>query len=127
MFLTGYLRPRIDAEVSNKEPSDLEGPLTRPLVVVRDDSGSKGDLVTYDRSIGVSVLAGTRQNDKPANDLARRVFAILTDFSICIATGSPIAAVIDDGCNGPYSVTESHNYARRYMTVEFTAVGQIGE
>ena len=128
LWLTGYVRgvlaaEGVTAQVSNKEPGDLVLPLAKPLVVIRDDSGVRLSHVTYDRSVGVSVLAGTRTNDKPAGDLARLVLAILTDDAIVEAVGSPVAAVEWDGCNGPYPVVEELDVARRYGTVQYTVVG----
>ena len=128
LWLTGYVRgvlaaEGVTAQVSNKEPGDLVLPLAKPLVVIRDDSGVRLSHVTYDRSVGVSVLAGTRTNDKPAGDLARLVMAILTDDAIVEAVGSPVAAVDWDGCNGPYPVVEELDVARRYGTVQYTVVG----
>ena len=128
LWLTGYIRgvlaaEGITAQVSNKEPGDLVLPLAKPLVVIRDDSGVRLSHVTYDRSVGVSVLAGTRTNDKLAGDLARLVMAILTDDAIVEAVGSPVAAVDWDGCNGPYPVVEELDVARRYGTVQYTVVG----
>lgn len=127
-WLIQYLRGELSAEgldvqVANKEPAKLATPLKRPLVVIRDDSGSRLDWVTFDRSLGVSVLAGTKANDKKANDLARLVASILGDDAIATAKGSPIAAVEWDGCNGPYAVVEDHDVARRYLTVQYTVVG----
>jgi hypothetical protein len=136
LFLTGYIRSQLTdaitfAAVGNREPS-FDGtnptviPLVKPIVVVRDDSGAAGELrATFDRSIGVSVLAGTKSDMKPANDLARLVYAILTDPDIIEADGSPIATIDYDGCNGPYAVTEEIDVARRYMTVEYTVVGSL--
>jgi len=128
LWLTGYVRgvlaaEGVTAQVSNKEPGDLVLPLAKPLVVIRDDSGVRLSHVTYDRSVGVSVLAGTRTNDKLAGDLARLVMAILTDDAIVEAVGSPVAAVDWDGCNGPYPVVEELDVARRYGTVQYTVVG----
>lgn len=128
LWLTGYVRgvlaaEGVTAQVSNKEPGDLVLPLAKPLVVIRDDSGVRLSHVTYDRSVGVSVLAGTRTNDKLAGDLARLVMAILTDDAIAEAVGSPVAAVDWDGCNGPYPVVEELDVARRYGTVQYTVVG----
>lgn len=128
LFLSGYLRSVLAAEghtvqAGNKEPDTLTVPLSRPLIVVRDDSGPRLSAVTFDRSVGASVLAGTKRNDKPANDLARLVAAILTDEAIIDAPGSPIAAIDFDGCNGPYAVTEPLDVARRYLTVGYTVVG----
>lgn len=128
LWLTTYLRTILTSEghsvqVSNKEPADLSLPLKQPLVVIRDDSGTRLSHVTFDRSIGVSILAGSRMNDKPANDLARLVMSILMDDAIVHADGSPIASVDWDGCNGPYSVIDDLDVARRYGTVGYIVVG----
>lgn len=126
MWIVNLLRAPVyalGAEVSNKEPPQLKLPLAKPLIVVRDDSGVRESQVTFDRSIGVSVLAGSRMNDQPANDLARRVMAILSDDSIIGVPGSPIASVEWEGCNGPYPVIEALDVARRYLTVQYTVVG----
>lgn len=128
MWLVNYVRSTLrgegeDAQVSNKEPDTLSLPLEKPLIVIRDDSGAKLSHVSFDRSIGVSVLAGTRMNDLPANTLARAVMAILTEDAIIDAPGSPIASIEWEGCNGPYPVTESLDVARRYGTVQYTVIG----
>lgn len=127
LFLTEYLRERADqrgdvVDVDNKERPGLtvESP---DLIVVRDDGGSRRDWTSFDRSVGVSVLAGTRQYDKPANDLAIEVFADLTDEAILTWPGSPIASIEWDGCNGPYAVAETMDKARRYMTLQYTVIG----
>ncbi len=128
LWLTGYVRALASAEgktvtVSNKEPAALSLPLAKPLIVLRDDSGNRGSVVTYDRSIGASVLAGTKQNDQPAGDLGRWLVAVLTDDAIVTTPGSPIARVVFDGCNGPYAVTDDLDVARRYSTVQYIVVG----
>lgn len=127
-FLTGYVRSRaagngLDVTVSNKEPADLKLPVQRPVIVLRDDPGSRLSVVTFDRSVGATVLAGTRLNDKPANDLARWLAGVLMDPAIIEAPNSPIASIEWDGCNGPYAVTEALDVARRYQTVQYTVVG----
>lgn len=128
MWLANYLRAALtrmgeSVQVSNKEPADLKLPLARPMVVVRDDSGARESHVTFDRSVGVSVLAGTRMNDLPANTLARKVMAVLSDDELAFVDGSPVASVEWDGCNGPYPVVEQLDVARRYLTVQYTVVG----
>jgi hypothetical protein len=128
LWLTAYLRAALAADgwsvqVGNKEPAATEVPLRKPLVIIRDDSGSRESAVTFDRSVGVSVLAGTKKSDKPANDLARVVAAILMDDGIALVDGSPIVAVTWDGCNGPYAVEDDLDAARRYMTIEYVVVG----
>ncbi|ABR10476.1 MULTISPECIES: hypothetical protein [Bacteria] len=113
----------VDAEVGNKEPDNLRVPLRRPLIVVRDDSGDRRDWTTFDRSVGFTVLAGTKQNDKPANDLARVVASIVHDHELPLIEGSPIAAVVFDGCRGPYAVPDTIDVARRYLTGQYVASG----
>lgn len=128
LWLTAYLRTvltdaGLSVQVSNKEPADLALPLKKPLVVIRDDSGNRLSHVTFDRSVGVSVLAGTKANDKSANDLARLVMAVLMDDAVVSAAGSPVASIEWDGCTGPYPVAEDLDVARRYGTVEYIVVG----
>ena len=128
LFLTAYVRACAAAEgvnvtVSNKEPDKLSLPLSKPLIVIRDDSGARLDHPTFDRSIGASVLAGSRSNDKPANDLARWLYTVLQDDAIVTADGSPIASVEWGGFNGPYPVADSLDVARRYFTGQYTVVG----
>lgn len=128
LWLTGYVRSLaasedVQATVTNKEPTSLSTPLVRPLIVIRDDSGPRLSQVTFDRSIGFSVLAGTRMNDQPANDLARWLAGVLFDLDLPLVDGSPIASVDVDGCLGPYAVTEQLDVARRYGTAQYTVVG----
>ncbi|MBO3663733.1 hypothetical protein [Microbacterium stercoris] len=128
LWLTGYVRALAAGEglvvdVSNKEPPTLSLPLKRPLIVIRDDSGPRLSHVTFDRSIGASVLAGSKQDDKPANDLARWLAAVLFDLDLPLADNSPIAAVDPSGCNGPYAVDEELDVARRYLTAQYVAAG----
>lgn len=112
-------------EVGNKEPDTLTLPLKRPLIVIRDDPGSRRDWTTFDRSIGVTVLWGTKQNDKPALDLARFVAAIVFDTDLPLADGSPIASVELGGCNGPYPVADRLDVARMYSTAQYVVAGSF--
>lgn len=124
LWLTAYLRSKFpNVDVTNKEPPTLKLPLSKPLIVVRDDGGPKLGYTTFNRSVGVSVLAGTRTNDKPANDLARGVAGALFDTTLGERAG-PIVSVEDDGCNGPYAVQESLDVARRYITAEYIVIGE---
>jgi hypothetical protein len=127
-WLCGYVRALaeakgLEATVGNKEPPRLSLPVAKPIIVIRDDTGPRISQVTFDRSVGVSVLAGSKLNDKPANDIARWLAGVLMDDAIVEAPGSPIASIEYDGANGPYAVTESLDVARRYLTVEYTVVG----
>lgn len=126
LWLTGYLRATLEAdgedvEVDAKEPDELTTPLERPLIIVRDDSGARTEAITFDRQVGVSVLAGTRTDDREARRLSRLVYAIATDTDIALAVGSPVAAVT--GANGPYAVAEDQDVSRRYFTVSYSVVG----
>lgn len=113
----------IEVDVGNKEPSNLQLPIERPLIVIRDDSGARLDWTTFNRSIGATVLAGTKLNDQPANDLGRWLAAILHDNGLVDVDGSPIAFVDWDGCNGPYAVAEELDVARRYLTAQYVVTG----
>lgn len=127
-WFTGYIRSLaaaegIVAEVGNKEPATLTVPLKKPLIVIRDDSGSRLDLPTFDRSVGASVLAGSRLNDKPAKDLARWLAGILFDLELPLVEGTPITAVDPDGCNGPYPVADQLDVTRMYLTAQYVVIG----
>lgn len=126
-WLCGYLRNRLPdvagLQAGNKRPQDYRG--SYPLIVVRDDGGSQSDRIMFDRSIGVTVTGWTRSNDRPCKDLARRVYGLLTDDSIPFAAGSPVAAVVEQGCNGPYPVTDDLDVACYYLTVEYSAAGVL--
>lgn len=128
VWATSYLRDElrqlgVDAEVDSMEPADMRFPLERPLVVVRDDSGPRTSPVGFDASLGVSVLAGSRQDDREARRIGRLVFAILSDDDLPLVEGSPVIAVDYGGCSGPYSVDDPHDVARRYMTISWAVVG----
>ena len=130
LWLTRHVRALaaaegIDVDVSNKEPKDLGAvlPMPRPLIVIRDDSGPRTEVVTFDRSVGASVLGGSKQADQPVNDVARWLAGVLFDRDIVLEKPCPIAAVIDDGCNGPYAIDDPVDVARRYMTAQYVVVG----
>ncbi|MDN3309562.1 hypothetical protein QWJ90_01320 [Microbacterium oryzae] len=130
LWLTRYVRAVAATEgktvdVTNKEPADLGQrlPLDRPLIVIRDDSGTRLEWTTFDRSIGASVLGGSKRADQPINDIARWLAAVLFDDAIVLAENSPIASVEWDGCNGPYAVAEELDVARRYMTAQYVVTG----
>lgn len=115
----------INAQVGSREPDDLGRtlPITRPMIVIRDDSGSRLDLTTFDRSLGATIFAGTKSNPGDADDLAQLVAAIMFDSDLPLEAGSPIASVVFSGCNGPYPVTETLDVARRYLTAQYVASG----
>ncbi|OOB90746.1 hypothetical protein [Rathayibacter sp. VKM Ac-2630] len=128
LWLTGYVRAaaaadELDVAVGNREPPTLQVPLARPLIVLRDDPGARLSSVTFDHSIGFSVLAGSRRNEKPARDLARWLAGLLFDEEIVLAEGCPIASVVWDGCTSPSSVVDQLDVARFYGTAQYVAAG----
>lgn len=128
LWLTDYVRTAAlaaghDIDVDRVEPSELTLPLERPLIVIRDDSGSRIDHTTFDRSIGATVLAGSRRDVKDANDLARWLAGLLLDDALPLVEGTPIVSVDWDGSNGPYAVLETLDVARRYLTAQYVVAG----
>lgn len=128
LWLIGHVRAAaaadgLDVDVVNREPEDLRLPVSKPLIVIRDDGGIRTDWTTFDRSLGASVLAGSREYEKPADDLALWLSGVLFDDGLALVDGSPITSVIWDGCNGPYPVPEELDVARRYMTAQYGVTG----
>jgi hypothetical protein len=126
--MTAYVRTTVrtvgvDVEVGEVEPEDLQLPLARPLIVIRDDSGPRLDWTTFDRTLGITVLGGTKQDDQEIGDLARLVAAIMFDPDIVLVTGCPIVRVQFDGCNGPYNVPDEIDVARKYLTAQYVVSG----
>lgn len=106
-------------EVDNKETA--EPPFPEKLLVIRDDGGPETSPVTGERSVGLSVLAGTKLAPKPANDLIRVVLALTVLLPAPDVPGqsprNPISAVLER--NGPFPVDEAQDRARRFATVVF--------
>jgi hypothetical protein len=127
-WLMGYVSSAaaadgFDVDVVGAEPEELALPLPRPLIVIRVDPGSRLDWTTFDRSVGASVLGGSKNAPTPIFDLALWLASVLFDDELPLAPGSPIARVDFDGCNGPYGVTEELDVARQYMTAQYVVEG----
>ncbi|WP_030147681.1 hypothetical protein [Mycetocola saprophilus] len=128
LWLTKHVRALAAAEnkiadVSNKEPSTLAVPLKKPLIVIRVDPGARLSPVTFDISIGASVLAGSKQNESPAKDLARWLAGILHDDALPLVDDSPIAFVNWDGCTSPATVIDQLDVSRQYLTAQYVVSG----
>ncbi|MCB8043640.1 hypothetical protein JM654_03875 [Microbacterium oxydans] len=54
-----------DVDVVGAEPEDLGLPMPRPLIVIRVDPGSRVDWTTFDRSVGATVLGGSKNAPDP--------------------------------------------------------------
>lgn len=123
-WLTAELAKRpeaVCAGVSVRDAEPLAGkPVPPRMVIIRDDSGPTLSLVTAERSVGISVLAGTRETPKEANDLALIVNALLLDAAR-VEPGNPVAAV--EEITGPFPVDDDLPRARRYSTATFIVAG----
>lgn len=127
LFLTTWYRAELaawpdaiahDVEVTNHEPSD-DAPFPKKLLVIREDGGADDWFLTGERDVGLSILAGSKENPKDAKDLARIVHALRTRIP-AVADGNPVTAV--RASNGPYAVPESQPRARQYITLTLGVV-----
>lgn len=109
-----------DVTVLNVEPP-AGTPLKRRMVILRDDSGLSRSIVSAERSLSVSTLAGTKENPKDADDLSRYVHAFFADCA-GMEPGNPVAAVTESF--GPYAVPEAGTWARRLSTFDLVVVGR---
>lgn len=125
LFLTRFIRERLHVETDVKQPSDWRA--VKPLVVIRDDGGPMAERLVFQRSLGVTVHAGARSDVATAGRLARGVFSLLSSDDVVSAAGSPITAVLYDGFNGPYRVTEQQDSSTWYLTASYLAVGEVSE
>ncbi|MDZ4045175.1 MAG: hypothetical protein U1E32_05280 [Rhodoglobus sp.] len=126
LFLTGWYRAAIAAsdeevldgfEVDNKEPAT--GTFPSKLLVVRDDGGPSTWFMTGERSVGLSILAGTRQNPKDAQDAARLIAAMTWQIA-SVDPDNPVTATLS--VNGPYPVPEEQDRARQYIPATLAVV-----
>lgn len=105
-------------EVDNKEPSS--GSFPAKLLVIRDDGGPYTSAVTGERSVGLTVLAGSKLAPKDANDLIRIVLGLVVMIPSPNAgetPRNPVSALLER--NGPFPVVEEQDRARRFATVVF--------
>lgn len=122
--LRGEFAPLVPGlQVDIRLPDSYRGEY--PLIVVRDDGGTQSARILFDRSIGVTVYRGHIDNPYPCRQLAELVYGSLTDPDIPHEPDSPIAAIDDGGCNGPYPVSGDFDAAIHYMTVSYATVGTI--
>lgn len=127
LFLTGEIRARLVEVADPRFPAatgwiadrEWTPPASSPdaaapawQVVVRDDGIDDDELTTGEISLGLSVLAGSKEHTVPARDLARLVKAIVK-ASPRAEAGNPVSKV--SSFLGPYPVDEPSTYARQYM------------
>ncbi len=96
-------------------------PLPPKLIVIRDDGGPETSLLTGERSVGVSILAGTKANPGDAKELANIVYALRSQLPSGDPT-NPVAAVVDS--TSPVMVPEAQERARVYFTLTLAVAGR---
>lgn len=126
MFLVGWFRSAVAARgesyAQNVEVDRVEyEPLPSRMLVIRDDGGPETGVVTGERQVGVSILAGTKANPKSAKDLAALVHALASRIPSPDPT-NPVAAVL--GKTAPVLVPEQQERARAYFTLRLSVVGR---
>lgn len=125
-FLTGWYRAALDerpeavAAGASVDRVEYE-PLPEKLIVIRDDGGPETGVVTGERLVGVSVLAGTKDSPEEALGLARLVHALAPRIPSPEPL-NPVAAVV--ARTSPVLVAESQERARAYFTMRLSVVGQ---
>jgi hypothetical protein len=126
LYLASWFRARLAArtepflqgfQVARSEPP-LQS-LPPRLLVVRDDGTTHDELLTGEASIGLTVLAGTKENPKDAKDAARFVLALAKQLP---APLTPVTRFL--GATGPYLVDEAAPKARVYSTLSLAVVGR---
>jgi hypothetical protein len=129
-FLPGWYRAAFaeraeaycqDVQFDRVESDPTSGPFPARLVVFRDDSGQVDPLITAERSVGVSVLAGTKEDPAEAKAIALMVLALAPRIP-GLETGNPVTAF--RGAFGPYAVTENQPRARQYLTLTLAVAGR---
>lgn len=109
-----------DVVVVNDEP-DEDATFPKKLFVIHDLGGPDTSIMTAERAVGLSALAGTKRNPKDANDLIRFGLAAASqipvggNFTPGIEHRNPVSALLES--NGPFPVDEEQDRARRYATI----------
>lgn len=127
LFLTSWFRTHLPlrpepvcASVSVVRVEPSREPFPERTLVIRDDGISRTGFLTGDASVGLTVLAGTRENPADAKLLARIVLAMCAQIP-SPDPDNPVAVFSDS--NGPFLVPEAQPRARAYSNVVFGVVG----
>jgi hypothetical protein len=130
LFLTGYVRGHLDAHpdprchgwvVSNREPSAGTSQPDK-LIVLRDDSGPDRSIISAERAVGATTIAGTREQPADLVFVAAVVHQIMRN-SPSTDPDNPVAAVT--ASSGPFAVTGDAARARRYSTFTLIVVAPL--
>lgn len=128
LFLTEWYRARLtarpepichDVEVGNREPTGPDFP--KKMLIIRVDGGPDTSILTAERDVGLSVLAGTKEDPTDANELARIVHALRNQIP-AVEAGNPVAALI--ASSPPIPVPEQQARARRYIPITLAVVAR---
>lgn len=127
LFLTSWYRPRMLARpesvcaglLVNRVESE---PLPKKLMVIRDDGGPETSILTGERSVGITLLAGTKSNPKDAKALANIAYALRSQIA-SPDPSNPVAALIDS--TAPVMVPEPQERARVYFTLTLAVAGRL--
>ena len=127
LFLTGWFRTALAARpepvcagVEVERTESKKTPTPRRQLIIRDDGIVRTSFVTGRASIGLTVLAGTKENPKDAKTLARIVLALASQIP-SPDPSNPIARLAS--FSGPSLVPEQAALARVYTAVAFDVVG----
>lgn len=125
LWACNYIRSRIvdvdGLQVGNREPPDYTGDY--PLIIITDTGGYATGLAHYRMGLGISVLGWSHQSTQDAHNLARRVYALLTSYTLPADPTNNVASVVSESCMLPTLVAQDMQYARVYCTVEYTVRG----
>lgn len=126
-FLVSWYRSRILARpepvCAGVQVDRVEfGPLPSKLIVVRDDGGPETSFLTGERSVGVSILAGSKANPKDAKDLANIAYTLRSQIA-STDPANPVSALLDS--TSPVMVPEAQERARVYFTLTLAVAGRL--
>lgn len=128
LFLVGWYRAALASRseayaqgvtVVRVEPKSDDFPT--PMLVIRHDGTTDTSFITGEASVGVTVLAGSKRNPKPATDLLRLVHALASQIP-SPDPSNPVSALL--GRTGPFLVPEDHDRARAYATLTLAVAGR---
>jgi hypothetical protein len=100
------------------------GVFPEKLLLLRTMDRNSTGLLTADALVHIEVLAGTKQDPKPAADLMRIVLAGLnqipdTDLVFTEGLRNPVASFDPESQNGPYPIPEKQDRARLFANATF--------
>lgn len=113
-----YETPLLVTRVSNREEGQImPGQLQ---IIVRDDGGTRRDLLLKDQQVGVSFLAGSPGDLPDAREVADQLIAEMESL-LPLDSTVPVADVTS--VNGPYTVPTPDDSARLYASMTLTLTG----